>query len=116
MGVSVEREGGIAIAKADGRIDGSNASQFQADLQAVIDESDQALILDFEKVSYISSAGLRVLLMAAKTLERTGTKLALCSLSEPIREVFRISGFDYIIPIHDSQAQATSAVDAELTP
>ena len=48
MGVSVEREGGIAIAKADGRIDGSNASQFQADLQAVIDESDQALILDFE--------------------------------------------------------------------
>ena len=110
MGVSVEREDGIAIAKADGRIDGSNASQFQADLQAVIDESDQALILDFESVSYISSAGLRVLLLTAKTLEGTGTKLALCSLSEPIREVFRISGFDYIIQIHDSQAEATSAV------
>ncbi len=110
MGISVEREGGIAIATADGRIDGSNASQFQADLQAAIVEGDQALILDFESVSYISSAGLRVLLLAAKTLKETGSELALCSISEPIREVFRISGFDYIIPIHDSQAEARAAV------
>ena len=110
MAISAEREGGTVVAKAEGRIDGSNASEFQADLQAVIEESDQALILNFESVSYISSAGLRVLLLTAKTLEGNGAKLALCSLSEPIREVFRISGFDNIIPIHDSQAEAAAAI------
>ena len=110
MAINAEREGGTVIAKADGRIDGSNAGEFQADLQGVIQESDTALILDFESVSYISSAGLRVLLMTAKTLEGNGAKLALCSLSEPIREVFRISGFDNISPIHDSQAEAAAAV------
>ena len=110
MAISAEREGGTVIAKADGRIDGSNASEFQVDLQAVIEDSDKVLILDFESVSYISSAGLRVLLLTAKTLAGNGAKLALCSLSEPIREVFRISGFDNIIPIHDSQAEAAAAI------
>ena len=110
MAINATREGGTVIATADGRIDGSNAGEFQADLQGVIESSDTALILDFGSVSYISSAGLRVLLMTAKTLEGNGAKLALCSLSEPIREVFRISGFDNIIPIHDSQAEAAAAI------
>ncbi len=110
MAISAAREGGTIIAKADGRIDGSNASDFQADLHANIEDEDKALVLDFEGVSYISSAGLRVLLLTAKKIEGNGGKMALCSLSEPIREVFRISGFDNIIPIHDSQAEAVAAI------
>ena len=96
------------------RRDGSNASQFQADLQAVLDESDQALSLDFERVPYISSAGLRVLLLAAKTSKATGAVLALCSFSEPIREVLGINGVGHITPTHHPQAEPTSAVCSEL--
>ena len=110
MAISTEHEGGTVVARAEGRIDGSNASEFQADLQAVIEENSTSMVLNFERVSYISSAGLRVLLLTAKTLEGNGAKLALCSLSEPIREVFRISGFDNIIPIHDSQTEAAAAI------
>ena len=73
-------------------------------------ETERALILDFEQVSYISSAGLRVLLVTAKTLQGNGAELSLCSLDDPIREVFGISGFDSIIPIHASRAEALAAV------
>ena len=67
-------------------------------------------ILDLEQLSYISSAGLRVILMTAKGLERREVKFGICSLSESIQEVFQISGFDKIIPVNSSQAEAIQAL------
>ena len=112
MGINAERANGTVIAKADGRIDSSNSREFHSDLEAVIAESDAALVLDFEDVSYISSAGMRVILLAAKNLQKSGMRFVLCSMNDSIREVFKISGFDKIIPIHKSQAEALSAVGA----
>ncbi|MYJ81940.1 MAG: STAS domain-containing protein, partial [Acidimicrobiaceae bacterium] len=68
--------------------------------------------LDFEDVSYISSAGMRVILLTAKGLQSSGMKFALCSMNDSIREVFKISGFDKIIQIHGSQSDALAAVSA----
>ena len=110
MEINTKREDGTVIAIADGRIDGSNAREFQDALEAVIEEGIRALILDFESVSYISSAGMRVILLMARTLQGNEAKLVLCSLAMPVREVFTISGFDSIIPIHASQAEALAAV------
>ena len=110
MAISSEREGDTLVCKADGRIDGTNAREFQDDLDAAIEEADRAVILNFEDLMYISSAGIRVVLMTAKTLQRRDARFALCSLSEPVREIFEVSGFDKIIPIHPSQAEAVSAL------
>ena len=85
------------VVTADGRVDGTNARDFQSALEAVIEASDQAVILDMERLTYISSAGLRVILLAAKSLQRKDATLAICSLSDPIREIFSVSGFDQII-------------------
>ena len=112
MGINAERATGTVIAKADGRIDSSNSREFHSELDAVVEGSDAALILDFEDVSYISSAGMRVILLTAKSLQKSGMKFVLCSMNDSIREVFKISGFDKIIAIHDSQAEALSAVTA----
>ena len=112
MGINAERTNGTVIAKADGRIDSSNSRAFHSDLEAVVAASDATLVLDFEDVSYISSAGMRVILLAAKNLQKSGMRLVLCSMNDSIREVFKISGFDKIIPIHNSQAEALSAVSA----
>lgn len=112
MGIEAERVDGTVIAKADGRIDSSNSREFHSELEAVIADSDSALVLDFEDVTYISSAGMRVILLTAKSLQKSGAKFALCSMDDSIREVFRISGFDKIIEIHHSQAEALSAVGA----
>ena len=112
MEIPVQREGGTAIAKASGRIDSSNSREFHSSLEAAIAEGDSAVVLDFEDVSYISSAGMRVILLTAKSLQSRGSKLLLCSMEDPIREVFKISGFDKIIPIHDSQSDAIAAASA----
>lgn len=111
MEMSAERERGAVIARASGRIDSSNSREFHSDLEAVVSDNDSAVVLNFEDVSYISSAGMRVILLAAKSLQSSGTKFVLCSMDESIREVFKISGFDKIIPIHGSQTEALTAVD-----
>ena len=110
MEISADRDGGAVIARANGRIDSSNSREFHSSLEAVIDEDDSAVVLDFEDVSYISSAGMRVILLTAKGLQSSGVKFVLCSMNESIREVFQISGFDKIIPIHGSQSEALAAV------
>ena len=112
MEISAEREGGALIARANGRIDSSNSREFHSGMEAVIADDDSAVVLSFEDVSYISSAGMRVILMTAKSLQSKGMKFVLCSMNESIREVFQISGFDKIIPIHDSQSEALTAVGA----
>ena len=109
MGMDIERENGTLIAKAQGRVDGANAQEFQSTLAKAIDPSDRAVILDLEQISYISSAGLRVILLTAKALHRQDAELAVCSLSDPIREVFKISGFDKIITVRASRAEAIAA-------
>ena len=110
MEINAEREGATVIAKPMGRLDGSNASEFQEALEGAIEESDRGLVLDFEDISYISSAGLRVILLTARTLQGNGGSMALCALDAPIREVFAISGFDTIIPIHATRGEALAAV------
>ncbi len=109
MEVETERQGETLIAKTDGRVDGANAREFQTALDAAIEDDDSAVVLDMERLSYISSAGLRVILLTAKTLQGQDRKFAICSLSDSIREVFEISGFDKIISIHPSQVEAVAA-------
>ena len=109
MLVNTERNGDALIAKTEGRVDGVNAREFQVALETALDAGESAVILDMEQLSYISSAGLRVILLTAKTLQNQKAKFAVCSLSESVREVFEISGFDKIISIHPSQAEALAS-------
>ena len=110
MAIESIREGGALIARAEDRVDGTNAKAFQDDLASVIDESDRTVILDLERVFYISSAGLRAILLTAKALRRQEARLAVCCLSERVREVFQISGFDKIIAVHPTVPEAMSAL------
>ena len=109
MDVTTERRDGVLTARVEGRIDGSNAVQFEEAVRTAIEESDRAVLIDCEGLSFISSAGLRVVLLTAKTLMGRNAGFALCSLSEPIREVFRISGFDSIVAIHPTREEALAA-------
>ena len=112
MEISAEREGGAVIAGASGRIDSSNSREFHSSLESVVTGDTTAVVVNFENVTYISSAGMRVILLMAKSLQSQDTKFVLCSMNSSIREVFTISGFDRIIPIHDSRAEALSAISA----
>ncbi len=94
----------------EGRVDGTTAREFHEKLDAAVTPEDDAVILDMERLSYISSAGLRVVLIIAKALQRQNSKFAICALSVAIREVFQMSGFDKIIPVHDSRVEALASL------
>lgn len=110
MEIDTVRQDGALIARAEGRVDGSNAREFQDALAAAIGDTERVVVLDLEQLSYISSAGLRVILLTAKNLEQQQAKFAICSLSASVGEVFRVSGFDKVIPVRDSQEEAINAL------
>ena len=111
MAVDFERNEGSIVIQTSERVDSSNALQFQEDLSGVIEPSDAKVVLDMGRLSYISSAGLRVILQVAKTLQRQNAGFAVCGLSGTVREVFEISGFDQVIAIHSSPAEALAALN-----
>ena len=68
------------------------------------------MVLDLARLDYISSAGLRVVLLLAKKLKQAGGALALCDIQPSVREVFEISGFLAILTVCDTRAQAVAAL------
>lgn len=111
MEINTERVGNtLIVMPSENRVDGTNAREFQVGLEAAIEEGDKAVIFDAETLTYISSAGLRAILLVVKSINRQGGKFAVCSLSDPIREIFSISGFDNIIPIEATREAALGTV------
>jgi stage II sporulation protein AA (anti-sigma F factor antagonist) len=108
--LTTERSGQTLIVSAKGRIDGANATEVQGVLSSAIEPGVKLMLLDLGGLTYISSAGLRVIMLTARTLDRNGAKFAVGSPAGPIREVFQISGFDQIIPIFDSRAEAIESL------
>ena len=106
MEIRTEQEGEVLIALTEDRVDGANAREFQDAVQAAIAGQDCPVVLDMERLVYISSAGLRVILIIARSLQGENRKFAVCSLVGPVREVFEISGFDKIIQTHDTPSES----------
>ena len=108
--VAEEREENALVLIPAGRIDSGNARAFESVVTERIDAGEHRLIVDFSRLDFISSSGLRVLLIAAKTLKIHKGGIALCSMKDHIKEVFQISGFDRIIPIRDSRQDALTVL------
>ena len=103
-----ERENEILVVLPVGRLDSTNTSAFESIIMDHINNGERHLIIDFSRLSFISSSGMRALLIAAKKLNAFQGQLVLCAMQDHIYEVFRISGFDQIISIHDSRQSAIS--------
>jgi len=87
--------------KPVGRLDGDNAATHEQALLALVNESEgaQQITVDLSELDYISSAGLRVLLVAAKAAKRKGGTVVLSAPKTSILEVLKISGFDKILQV-----------------
>ncbi len=110
MEVRMERRGGALLAAPEGRIDSATARDFESKMKAAIQDDDSAVVVNLSQLSYISSAGLRAVLVIAKGLWRRDASFALCELPDTVREIVQLSGFDKIIQIHGSEAEAIEAV------
>ena len=94
--VKTQQEAALTIA-LEGRLDTTTAPQLEAELGAALAGVTE-LIFDFAKLEYISSAGLRVLLAAQKTMNKQG-KMVLHNVCAEIQEVFEITGFSDILTV-----------------
>ncbi len=90
-------ENGAAAFVLEGRLDTTTAPQLETELKAALDGVTE-LTLDIEKLEYISSAGLRVLLSAQKVMNRQG-EMKLTRVNETIMEIFEVTGFSDILTI-----------------
>ena len=111
MDIRTTREGANLIVDVEGRVDGTNAADFQAALDGAVQPTDKGVIMDMAGLQFIASAGLRAILMTAKALQKQDARLLGCSLSATVRDVFEISGFDRIVAIYDSRADALQALN-----
>ena len=104
--LNAERKDAVLIASPQGRLDGDNAMEFKAALEEFIIPNDK-VILDLKDISYMSSAGLRILAMLSSESKRTGYAISICSPTPPVEYVLRTSGFYKIITVHPTMEEAT---------
>jgi len=101
---------GLLVVRPGSRIDSGSAPAFEAHCAALIAQGPQKVVIDFSQVDYISSAGLRVLLVAAKSAKSQGGALTLCGLRGNVREVIEVSGFDTLLGAHAGVSEAAAAL------
>ena len=106
MSLSSEKIGEVLVVSTAGQINSANAAELESQLMALVEQCEHQWVLDMGRLDYISSAGLRVVLLLAKRLKQHSGRLVLCSLQPHVHEVFDISGFLAILTVVDTRAEA----------
>ncbi len=109
MEITEQKSERCLVLGINGRLDTTTYSALEARLMELIDGGQDRILVDCARMDYISSSGLRILLMALKKINAAKGKFVLCGLQENIREIFEISGFTSIFEIHASREEALGA-------
>jgi len=109
MNVRLETLAQTTLVILEGRLDFGSAGGFEKQLEQVLAGAGTvpaAVIIDCSALDYVSSAGLRVFLLAVRKSQHAGISFSLCSLKPAVREVLDLSGFSRIITVHADRATA----------
>lgn len=97
MTINKTKNGTTLNVAVEGRIDTATAPEFESEVKAELGGITE-LVLDFSKLNYISSAGLRVLLSLQKTMNKQGS-MELTGVNETVNDIFEVTGFSEILTI-----------------
>lgn len=112
MKITQNEINGIINIEISGRLDAVSAVEADKEFNTILEANKSKLLIDLKGLEYISSAGLRVLLVVAKRIQQKGGKVTLCSLVENVKEVFEISGFSSIFKIFTSTEEGTKFLNS----
>jgi anti-anti-sigma factor len=112
MEISSTTEGGITTFSLVGRIDFATSTHLERAATAAIKGGNHRVVLDMREVNYISSAGLRAILVAAKQAKSAGGGVAVFGLQPRVEDVFTTSGFGRVVPVTATEAQARETLNA----
>ncbi|RUS45910.1 STAS domain-containing protein [Cohnella sp. AR92] len=110
MEITIEGQGDVRTVRIGGRLDGTTMRQLEEQFLQLADGGFNRFVFDLSQLDYISSAGLRVMLLAVKKTKAAGGKLALFGLNDNVNEIFRISGFTTIFSLFRSEEEALAFV------
>jgi anti-sigma B factor antagonist len=108
MDLTTRESGGVTIVGFEGKLDTNTCPDAEVHLEKTLDDGSKKILIDFTKLDFLSSAGLRVLLTTAKRLESSGGELRICALNETVNEIFEISGFSTILSVFGTEQDALS--------
>jgi anti-anti-sigma factor len=109
MDITISESGEVRVLSFQGNLDTNTAPDAESQINGLIDAGVQKFLINFEKLDYISSAGLRILLATAKKLKPSGGNLKICCLNQTVQEVFDISGFSTILSVTSTEEEALGA-------
>jgi anti-anti-sigma factor len=112
MEITSRIDGDLIQFQVVGRIDAATSANVEHAVNAAIGGGSQRMIFDMREVNYISSAGLRAILIAAKKAKAAGGGVAVFGLQAGVEEVFTVAGFGKIVPIASSDAEARAKLSA----
>lgn len=115
MDLNPTSQDGALVLRPAGRIDHATADAFQAALQPHLEQARAGaapVVLDMQGVDYISSVGLRVLMMAARQAHDQQGRLVVAGLTPLVKEVFEISRFNLVFDLYDDLPAALAASES----
>lgn len=113
MDIVEEREGDVLVLVPVGRLDTTTSRDFEKRLLELVNGGNIHYVIDFTRLDYVSSAGLRVLVMLGKRLPGLSGSLVLSSLSPQVKEVFDIAGFTRVFQIVGDRKQALAETERQ---
>ena len=111
MQIQLSKTPDATVMALKGRMDAVTSQGFDQAFDELVSEKTARIVLDFNGLEYISSAGLRSVLAAGKKAKAARSNMALCGLSGMVKEVFEISGFAVMLPLFKSTEAAIKGVE-----
>jgi anti-sigma B factor antagonist len=116
MNVAARRFANTLVLHASGRLDQDTCEAFRTDLTGHVDAAVRdraALILDLSDLEYVSSAGLRCLLIASRQMKAAKGRISVAQMQPMVAEIFEISHFDMLFDVYPTVPEALAAVSAD---
>ena len=113
MEINEKQIGNVSIVSLGGRLDANASGELEQRLNAMVKADEVRLVVNLEKLDYISSSGLRVLLASLKSVRKREGDIKLACMKPYTKEVFDIAGFSQLFSIYDLEDVAIQAFNKE---
>ena len=111
MEMTNREAGGVTIVSFEGKLDTNTCPEAEAHIKDLLDRGIKKLLVDFKSLDFVSSAGLRVLMVASREIKGLSQSIGVCELSPIMQEIFEISRFSFVLDIFGTLDEARAALD-----
>jgi anti-sigma B factor antagonist len=106
MDVEIRESGDVKIVEVAGKLNTTTAPLLDDALKEILGQETTKILLDFTELAFTASSGLRVIMAAGISLQKTGGEIKLCGLNEIIKDIFDMSGLDTMFKIYELEDDA----------